>query len=261
MRLRRGLSLTLAAIVLGAMTLAACTHGATEAAAPRHATPPPAPVIALSATAAGSTSAAANLPIAAEVATHVSNGWLTSLKVTDNRGAAVAGAMRADGSTWVPAKPLEYQRKYTATATAAGAGGQVVTGETTFTTMAKPARLADSWMNVFPGRTYGTAMPIVVDFGETIPVSAREAIQKRLFVTSTPSQPGAWHWMDSGTEVVYRTPDFWQPGTRIAVRAALTGVPFGNGIWGTDDSVASATIGNSVHLDVDNAVNRLLAGR
>jgi lipoprotein-anchoring transpeptidase ErfK/SrfK len=245
MTLRRGLGTLVAAILLASPALVACTHGDDGTDTAKRAAPPPAPTIALSAAAAGATSTATNLPIAAEVVSHVGNGWLTSIKVTDDKGAAIAGAMRADGSSWVPAKPLAYKKTYTVTATAAGAAGQVSVGTSTFTTMAKPARLADSWINVFPGQTYGTAMPIVVDFGETIPVSAREAIQKRLFVTSTPSQPGAWHWMDSGTEVAYRTPDYWKP------------VPFGNNIWGTDDSVASAAIGNSVHLDIDNGTKQM----
>ncbi|MBB5869263.1 lipoprotein-anchoring transpeptidase ErfK/SrfK [Allocatelliglobosispora scoriae] len=200
---------------------------------------------------------AKQVPVSAEIAVRTTDGRVTALDVTDDKGVAVRGAMRADGSSWVPAKPLGYQRTYTVAATATGAYGQATTQRTSFTTMAKPTRTVDTTLYFFDQATYGVAMPVTLDFSQAIPKSARAAVQRRLFVTTEPPQPGAWHWLDSGTEVFYRAPDYWRPGTKITVRMALEGVPMGAGIFGDADRTATAKIGNSVFLDIDNRTKQM----
>ena len=89
-------------------------------------------------------------------------------------------------------------------------------------------------------RRSGVAMPVVIEFDTEVPEEARAGVQRRLFVTTNPPQPGVWHW-PSGRQVWYRAPVYWQPGTTISVRAALAGVPMGNGSYGDTDR--SATVG------------------
>jgi lipoprotein-anchoring transpeptidase ErfK/SrfK len=194
----------------------------------------------------------AQLPVSTEVGLTVKNGAVSSVVMTRSDGTAVAGGMRADGSSWIPNQPLAYGATYSAVVQARSADGhQSVTRATTFTTMGSPANQDDYGMYLQTGQTYGVGMPVVLEFDPPIPPSARAGIQSRLFVTSNPSQPGVWHWA-SGSQVWYRPPVYWKPGTTISVRAALQGVPFGDGAYGAQDRSATVTIGSKVTMVVDN---------
>jgi lipoprotein-anchoring transpeptidase ErfK/SrfK len=107
------------------------------------------------------------------------------------------------------------------------------------------------------GHTYGVAMPVTVSFEPAVPKKARAHVQRRLFVTTDPPQPGAWHWVDDGKQVYYRAPDFWQPGTKMSVRAALGGLPIGLDRYGDADRTATAKIGNKVSLEIDNRTKQM----
>jgi lipoprotein-anchoring transpeptidase ErfK/SrfK len=195
----------------------------------------------------------ANLPASAEIGVKVANGALASITLTRAGGGAVTGTMRPDGSSWVPNQPLAYNTSYSAVATARSADGkQVASRTTTFRTMPTPANQDDFGMYLEQGETVGVAMPLVLEFDPPIPDADRAAIQSRLFVTTTPAQPGVWHWA-SGRQVWYRGPQYWQPGTTISLRAALAGVPFGDGAYGAQDRSATVTVGQKVYMLVDNA--------
>src|SRR5512147_2312043 len=61
----------------------------------------------------------AGMPASTEIGITVGNGSVTDVAVVNAAtGQPVSGAMRADGTTWVPAEPLAYGTQYTATATA-----------------------------------------------------------------------------------------------------------------------------------------------
>jgi lipoprotein-anchoring transpeptidase ErfK/SrfK len=199
---------------------------------------------------------AARLPISTEIGTQVTNGTVSSVTLVSAAGRAVAGAMRPDGSSWVPATPLRYGESYTATVTATGPGGRTQTSTTSFTTMPAPTtRPITTSVNVSDGGTYGVGMPIVIDFGASIPATDRAAIQARLFVSSMPAQLGAWRWY-SDREVMYRPQSYWKPGTTLAVRAALAGVPVGQRVLGKDTTV-TAKIGRDMEFKVTNADHAL----
>jgi len=93
-------------------------------------------------------------------------------------------------------------------------------------------------------------MPIVIDFGASIPKASRTAVQNRLFVTSSPAQIGAWRWI-SDREVVYRPQSYWKTGTTLSVRSALGGVPVGGRVL-DKDRTAVATIGRDLEMSVTN---------
>ncbi|WP_345142140.1 L,D-transpeptidase [Dactylosporangium darangshiense] len=248
--MRRSLTALLVLAVAASPALAACDgHGKPVA---KNTAPPPTPVgLAIS-----PTTSDGGVPISTEIGLKVSDGKVTGVTLTDSAGQAVAGAPRADGSSWVPATALKYGTSYTAKVTAVGADGKPVTKETTFTTAAKPqGQQINSDLNLINGGTYGVAMPIVVEFGTEVPPESRAAVQQRLFVTSDPPQPGTWHWF-GGKQVMYRPEHYWQPGTKITARKALNGVTVGNGHT-DEDYTATVTIGRKLTIDIDNATKQL----
>ncbi|MEV4757230.1 Ig-like domain-containing protein [Micromonospora sp. NPDC049559] len=200
---------------------------------------------------------AKDVPTSAEIGTKVTGGKITSVSVADDKGGTVQGALRPDGSSWLPDRALKNKQTYTAKVTATSDKGKSTTQTTTFTTMAKPEKRITSNLYFENGRTYGVAMPVTLAFEPGIPKEARADVQKRLFVHTDPPQPGAWHWIADGTQVYYRAPDFWRPNTKISVRAALEGLPVGKGFYGDVDRTASAKVGNKVTLEIDNATKQM----
>jgi lipoprotein-anchoring transpeptidase ErfK/SrfK len=199
----------------------------------------------------------AGAPISTEIGITVANGAVESVRVVKaSTTEPLPGELRADGSSWVPAAPLAYGAAYEAHVTATGKNGQSQTQTTTFSTMGNPGRLTGTGLYLFDGHTVGVAMPVVIEFETDVPEDARAGVQRRLFVTTNPSQPGVWHW-PSGRQVWYRAPLYWQPGTTISVRAALAGVPMGNGSYGDTDRSATATVGNKVFMVVDNITKQM----
>ncbi|SCF22132.1 L,D-transpeptidase catalytic domain [Micromonospora viridifaciens] len=199
-----------------------------------------------------------DVPISAEVGTTVSGGKITAVRLTDDKGAQVPAEPREDGSGWVPTKPLQNSRTYIAEVTATGDSGKTTTQKTTFTTAAKSDKSPiTSTLYFTDNETYGTAMPLVVKFEPAIPKEARADVQRRLFVKTDPPQPGTWSWIADGTQVEYRAPDFWKPGTKISVRSGLQGLPIGKDAIGDADHSATAKIGRQVSLDIDNATKQM----
>jgi lipoprotein-anchoring transpeptidase ErfK/SrfK len=76
-------------------------------------------------------------------------------------------------------------------------------------------------------------------------------------VTSSPAQPGAWSWVPNGTQAYYRPPVYWKPGTKLTVRMALGGHPTGGGRYGDRDRGATAKIGRSFVMKVDNKTKKM----
>jgi lipoprotein-anchoring transpeptidase ErfK/SrfK len=199
-----------------------------------------------------------NQPVSIEIGIALAGGRLIGVSLTRTGSTTpVPGGLRTDGSAWVPAGPLAYATAYTAVVTATGpAGDRSVRVSTTFSTMARPSRLTDTGLYLFDDQVYGVAMPVVVEFDPPVPAAARAGVQRRLFVQTSPAQPGVWSWI-GGRQVFYRGPQYWRPGTVITVRAALGGVPTGDGRFGDSDRTATARIGPALLLDVDNASKQM----
>ncbi len=198
-----------------------------------------------------------NLPVSTEIGTSVKGGEITSVTLTDKAGKAVKGALRDDKSSWVPGAPLKYDTDYTATVVATSAAGQTETKKVSFSTRGRSGNDIGSGMYLFNGKTYGVAMPVVMEFSPGIPKKDRAAVQRRLFVQTDPPQPGVWHWVSSGTQAYYRGPDYWQAGTKITVRAALEGIPLSNGRYGDQDRKATAKIGDKFVMKVENKTKKM----
>jgi lipoprotein-anchoring transpeptidase ErfK/SrfK len=250
-----------------AVALAVCAVAWTTAIRERnpravaHRIPPPVPPAIEAVTPA---SDATGVPVSVELAATVRQGKLTDVVLADAGGKRIAGALRDDGGAWVPSAALDYGTPYTAKVTVAGEpnalGERVtVTRQLRFTTMARPSRWLKSDLQLVNGATYGVAMPIVVNFGADVPVSARAEVQRRVFIKSEPPQPGAWRWFNAH-EMVFRPRDYWQPGTKLSVRKAFNGLPIG-GAYGDDDFAPTVYIGRKLVMDVDSATKQMTVSR
>ncbi len=200
---------------------------------------------------------AKDVPISAEIGVDVEGGTIESVALRDADGKSVSGAMREDGSAWVPGKPLQTKQRYEATVTAKDAAGRTKTATTSFTTMGRPARETGTGLYLFDDRTYGVAMPVVAEFNPGIKKKDRAAVQKRMFVKTDPPQAGTWSWTSSGTQAYYRAPEYWKPGTTLTVRLALAGLPTGGGRHGDQDRSATAKIGRSLIMTVENSTKKM----
>ncbi|MEU8300693.1 Ig-like domain-containing protein [Micromonospora sp. NPDC048909] len=252
MKLRRRLTLLGVTVAAAPLILAGCTAGreADDKPGGGRAAPPELTVT--------PGDQAKDVPISAEVGTRVAGGRVTAVRIIDDKGKEVKAEPREDGSGWVPSAPLQPKRTYTAEVTATGDSGKSTTRKTTFTTMPKSTKPAITSTLYFAGnRTYGTAMPVTVAFDPPIPKEARADVQRRLFVKTNPPQPGVWSWVADGSQVYYRAPDFWRPGTTISVRAGLAGLPIGKDRVGDEERTATSKIGRQVSLEIDNATKQM----
>lgn len=262
--MRRSLVAVVAMAVIAPLGVSACDSKNSAAAVPAPGggrpvevavtTAPPAAPVSLSITPRAGKK---DVPVSVEIGVKVANGKVGSVTVKGSDGKAVAGSLRDDGSSWVPGKPLKTKEKYAVTVVATGAGGDSKTATTSFTTMGAPAHRTGTGLYLFDDHTYGVAMPVVVEFSPGIKKADRAAVQKRLFVKTEPAQPGVWAWTSNGTQAYYRAPEFWTPGTKLTVRAAVGGLPTGSGRYGDRDRSASAKIGRDLEMKVDNASKKM----
>jgi lipoprotein-anchoring transpeptidase ErfK/SrfK len=238
------------AVLGGLAALTGCTSAASASWQAAGSKPPASVTAALSVTAPADN--ATKVPTATEITFTAAKGATPTVTLTESGGGTVPGAMRADGSAWVPGQQLKYDTSYTATVTAGSA-----TKKVSFTTMSKPGDLVEISTPLGDGAEYGVAMPLVFSFAHAIPKDQRAAVEKRLFVTSTPAQPGSWNWF-SDTEVHYRSKDWWQPGTKLSVRLATGGLPLGGDAYGANDLTIDASITtDKVVMKTDNATHMM----
>jgi lipoprotein-anchoring transpeptidase ErfK/SrfK len=175
------------------------------------------------------------------------------VSLTSADGKAVDGGPGPDKSTWVPSQQLDYDTQYTATISSGGTPSSTVK----FTTMAKPAKLTAVHSFMGDGQVFGVAVPIVITLDHDVTAAQRAAVQKRLAVTSTPAQGGAWNWF-SGHEVHYRPKAYWEPGTKLAVDIKTGGVDMGDGYFGRNDLTVDASIAtDSLQITVDDKIHEV----
>jgi lipoprotein-anchoring transpeptidase ErfK/SrfK len=206
---------------------------------------------------------AADATAATEISWTVEAGEFKEFTLTDAAGAQVEGDMHPDGTTWVPASPLEWEGTYTATVTADDAEGLTATVTSTFTTIASPGNRV-SIENYLPGpdSTVGMGAILAFRFADyEVPEDLRASVERRLFVTSEPAQEGSWHWI-TGRALEYRPKEFWQPNTSVSVRLALGGLDIGDGRYGEFDAeTAFTTDAESRYLEADDSTKQMRAFR
>jgi lipoprotein-anchoring transpeptidase ErfK/SrfK len=199
---------------------------------------------------------------ATEIGWTVEAGAVTAVRLGDNAGNAVEGAMHPDGTTWVPAAPLAWETTYTASVTAEDEAGNPVTAETTFTTIASPGDRV-TIENYLPGADAVVGQAAVLAFrfasGFEVPEDHRAAVERRLFVTAEPAQEGSWHWI-TGRALEYRPKEYWQPNTKVTVRLGLGGLALGDGRYGEFDQETTFTTDAEARLlEASNTTKELRA--
>ena len=183
----------------------------------------------------------------------VSEGEIQSVALTNADGKQVAGQLSADKHTWSTTEPLGYDKTYTWSGTATGADGKQVPVTGSFSTVT-PKRQISGTLNVGDNQTYGIAMPIALTFSSK--VTDKAAAERALSVETTPKTEGSWAWL-SDTEVHWRPKEYFQPNTKVTVKAAIYGVKIGDGTYGKQDVSASFAIGRSQIVKGDTTTHRM----
>ncbi|MDX6374625.1 MAG: hypothetical protein QOD98_3613 [Nocardioidaceae bacterium] len=197
-----------------------------------------------------------DVPVSTQLLVFAHNGRLSTVTVSGSGDVgALTGAIAGDGGKWKADDLLEPGTTYTVKASVAGDDGEVVTKKQQFTTQAL-ALSQQTYPSVapLPGETVGVGMPVIVTFD--VPVTDRANIEKNLHVTTTPEQPGTWHWL-SDTEVHYRPKKYWKAGTQVDVNADINGVEAGNGVYGQEDRDVQFQVGDAHIYKVDTKTDQM----
>ncbi|GCD96289.1 L,D-transpeptidase [Embleya hyalina] len=178
-------------------------------------------------------------------------GKLTSVVVTDAKGKTVDGQISPDGIGWKPAAPLANGGAYTVAAKAANADGAEVTAQSKFNTKsADDTFVAD--FNVEPDSTWGVGAIISLKFNA--PIKDKAAIERNLKVVSEPAVQGSWSWLkdlDGNDRIDYRPEKYWASGTKVNLKANLTGAKAAPGVYGKQTKDIKFTIGRSLVATAD----------
>ena len=81
------------------------------------------------------------MPASAELEFTTEGTRNVEITMADSGGNPVNGAMRDDGTSWIPAEQLAWGAQYSATIKATKSDGSSAEAKTTFTTMDKPNQL------------------------------------------------------------------------------------------------------------------------
>lgn len=182
------------------------------------------------------------------VTVKASGGAITSAEAVDDQGTKLELVDDGSGS-WVSQRNLRPDASYTVTVHAPGQGGKDAVTTSTFRTL-KPLVTA-TYGIVYNGQTVGVGMPVSIQFDSAVTTQQfRAEVEKRVKVTSSPQQEGAWGWLDN-RQLMWRPKTYWKPGTKVTVDAPLTGVQTGDGKWIGNDDRGGFTIGSAMISSVN----------
>lgn len=178
----------------------------------------------------------------------VTEGTFANVSVS-TEGGRIKGVLSADKLSWQSTGRLQPGTTYRVRGVAVDENGLRNVYAARFTTQALTLD-QQTFPSFFPqsGSTVGVGMPVVVRFD--VPVTDHASIQRHVKVTSTPAQPGAFHWI-SDKELHWRPQKYWKPGTKVTVNADIDSIPAGNGIFGQKSRTNTFTIGRSMISKVD----------
>ncbi len=169
---------------------------------------------------------------------------MDSAAIVNSDGKEMEGHFNADKTEWTLGQKLGYSRDYTIRAKA---GEDTL--RRTFTTMTPDAQ-SGAALAPLDGATVGVGQTIALRFDSA--VEDREAVEKAVKIKTEPAVEGAFYWI-SNQEVRWRPKEYWAPGTTVTVNANLYGTKIGEGVYGSQDSSATFTIGDDVRAVVDDA--------
>jgi lipoprotein-anchoring transpeptidase ErfK/SrfK len=200
---------------------------------------------------------ALNVPPNVPVTVAASSGTLSAVTLRDDSGRAVSGR-RGAGNSWATTELLRPSAAYTFTIAAIGPEGLATSTTSTFRTLT-PAISAT--YTVSPGGVVGVGMPVMVVFDSAVTSKARRGeVEKRVTVTTVPSQVGSWGWLDD-RQLMWRPKSYWVPGTKVTVSTPLHGLQTGDNKWVATDNGTSFTVGSSMISSVDTRAHTLTVRR
>jgi lipoprotein-anchoring transpeptidase ErfK/SrfK len=230
------------------VTVAGCTSGTDDTAAPRV----DEPAAATSSSAPAKSEASVQLNVARTgvkvdkpVRLTAQDGKLERVAVRVGDGKKqLNGTLSGDRTSWTSTQRLEPGTRYRVEAVAVDAKGLKTTERSVFRTQALTLD-QQTYPSFAPldGETVGVGMPVVVRFD--VAVQDKASIEKHLEVTNTSGQKGAWHWI-SDAEVHWRPVTYWKPGTDVTVKADVNSVSAGNGVYGQVSRTSTFHVGDAV---------------
>jgi lipoprotein-anchoring transpeptidase ErfK/SrfK len=184
----------------------------------------------------------------APVTVRVRDGRIRAVTLRQH-GRALDGQVSPDGTLWWPRWALEPSRSYALTATVVGDDGRVSTLRSAFRTRGVSQVTGANVVAPAEGETVGVGMPIIVRFDA--PVQDRAAVERSLELRTSVPVAGAWHWF-SGTDLVFRTRNYWPAHTRVRLLGHLTGLRLTPAAYGAQDLDRGFQVGDS-HITVASA--------
>lgn len=193
------------------------------------------------------------VPVDHQLKVRATGGELSKVVVSADGGARVPGDLQ-DGR-WRATGRLEPGVDYAVRTVVRRPEGPAVRRTSSFRTEALTLD-EQTFASIAPlaGETVGVGMPVIVSFD--IPVEDKAVFERHMEVTSTPRQPGTWHWL-SDTEVHWRPKTYWQAGTDVHVDVDVNSLPAGNGIYGQESRSIDFHIGDSVVSQIDVDAHRM----
>lgn len=180
-------------------------------------------------------------PFTAPVKVTVADGRLSSVKVTDSTGMAIAGQLSADSTSWTSTDQLGSGTKYTVAAVAADGDRLEADANTGFAT-ASPANTFVGYFTPEDGSTVGVGMPVSITFNKA--VTDRKAVQQAITVVAEPGVEIVGHWFSS-TRLDFRPEKYWVKGTKVTLKLRLKDVEGAKGVFGTQTKDVRFAIGRS----------------
>ncbi|MBD0672286.1 Ig-like domain-containing protein [Streptomyces sp. CBMA156] len=196
---------------------------------------------------------AASASFSEPVKVTVTEGTLSSVKVTDTTGKELAGQLSADGTGWTSAAAPASGTKYTVAATAFDKDKLEADSNAVFTT-ATPANTFVGYFTPEDGSTVGVGMPVSINFSK--PVTDRKTVQQAITVTAEPGVEIVGHWFSS-TRLDFRPQEYWAKGTKVTLKLRLKDVEGAKGVFGTQSKDVSFTVGRAQTSVADLATKKL----
>ncbi len=178
---------------------------------------------------------------------------LSSVTMTNESGKEVKASFNDDRTEWTTAEPLGYGKTYTVKAMTKQGTATLAS----FTTVTPSLQMSGS-VSPLEGSEVGVAQAVVFYFD--VSPQDRQAVQDVITIETSNNTVGGFYWIEAN-KLIWRPKEYWEPGTKVTVKADLYGKDFGNGIYGQQDTETNFTIGEEVRTVVDNSTKTLTVYR
>ena len=178
---------------------------------------------------------------------------LSSVTMTNESGKEVKASFNDDRTEWTTAEPLGYGKTYTVKAMTKQGTATLAS----FTTVTPSLQMSGS-VSPLEGSEVGVAQAVVFYFD--VSPQDRQAVQDAITIETSNNTVGGFYWIEAN-KLIWRPKEYWEPGTKVTVKADLYGKDFGNGIYGQQDTETNFTSGEEVRTVVDNSTKTLTVYR